>query len=38
MGDKIVSMGRSLNYDLRAALPRLVPKAIAWAVQTADEI
>ena len=27
-----------MNEDLRAALPHLVPKAIAWADQRADEI
>jgi hypothetical protein len=27
-----------MNDNLRAALPGLVPKAIAWAEQTADEI
>src|SRR5260370_9920258 len=27
-----------MNENLRAALPGLVPKAIAWAEQTADKI
>ena len=27
-----------MNANLRTALPRLVPKAIAWAEQTADDI